>query len=165
MEHSTWTDSCNYFIIKLIILLETITRINPAVSITVHTLCSDCQWLTLLPLLTPTVDSTYCDVVFVTCHKTSQFILCNTDISDVHKSSIWDMRSIGGNVDEVEVCTVSTTQCPVHSDIHSFTDISWDANTVYGEDRGATCRVELHDCQIKWMIGCPTYNEVVITIY
>ena len=149
MEHSTWQTVVTTLL--KIILLETTTHINPAVSITVHTLCSDSQGLTLPSLLTPTVDSTYCDVVFVTCHETSQFILCDTGSGDVQKSSIWDMRSIGSNVDEVEVGTVSTTQCPAHSDIHSFTDISWDANTVYGEDRGAICRVGLTVKSNEWM--------------
>ena len=32
---------------------------------------SDCQGLTLPPILTPTVDTTYCDVVFIACHESS----------------------------------------------------------------------------------------------
>ena len=66
-------------------------------------------------------------------------MLCNTASGDVQKSSIWGLGSIGGNVDEVEISTVSTTQCPAHSDIHSFTDISREANTGEGGDgRGGT---------------------------
>ena len=86
------------------------------------TLRSDCQELTLPPLLPSTVDTTYCDVVLIACNKTSQFILCDTGIGDVQKSSIWDLGSIGFNDDEVEVSTVSTTQCPAHGDVHTSTD-------------------------------------------
>ena len=105
-----------------------------------YTLLSDCQGLTLSPLLTTTVDTTYCDVILIACHKTSQFMLCDTGSGDVHKSPIWDLGSVGGNVDEVEISAVSTTQCPAHSDIHSSTDIFREANT--GEDwvRGGTWR-------------------------
>ena len=84
-----------------------------------HTFRSDCQGLTLPPRLTLTVDTTYCDVVLIACHETSQFILCDTSNGDVQKSPIWSLGSVGGNVDEVEISTVSTTQCPAHSDIHS----------------------------------------------
>ena len=93
------------------------------------TLRSNCQGLTLPSLLTATVDTTYCDVVLIACHETSQFKLCDTGICDVQKSPIWGLRSIGGNVDEVEISTVSTTQCPAYSDIHSSTDISREVNT------------------------------------
>ena len=103
-----------------------------------HTLRSDCQRLTLTPLLTPTVDTIYCDVVLIDCHETSQFILCNIGSGDVQKSSIWSLGSISGNVDEVEISTFSTTQCPAHSDIHSSTDISREVNTGEGRDRGGT---------------------------
>ena len=65
-------------------------------------------------------------------------MLCDTASGDVQKSSIWSPGSIGGNVDEVEISTVSTTQCPAHSDIHSSTDISREANTGEGGDRGGT---------------------------
>ena len=102
------------------------------------TLRSDCQGLTLLPLLTATVDTTYCDVVLITCHETSQFMLCNTGIGDVQKSPIWDLWSTGGNVDEVEISTVSTTQCPDHSDIHSSTDIFREFSTGESGSRGGT---------------------------
>ena len=98
----------------------------------IHTLWSDYQELTLTSLLSSTVDATYCDIVFVACLKTSQFILCDIGIGNVQKSVIWGWGSIGGNVDEVEISTVSTTQCPVHSDIHSSTDVFREVNT--GED-------------------------------
>ena len=98
-----------------------------------NTLRSDCQVLTLTPHLTP-ANATYCDVVLIACHETSQFILCDTT-SDVQKSPIWGLGSIGGNADEVEISTVSITQCPAHSHIHSSTDISREANT--GEGGGS----------------------------
>ena len=66
-------------------------------------------------------------------------MLCDTDSGDVQKSPIWDLGSIGGNVDEVEISTVSTTQCPAHSDIHSSaSDIFREVNTGEGGDRGGT---------------------------
>ena len=65
-------------------------------------------------------------------------MLCDTGSGDVQKSLIWGLGSIGGNVDEVESSTVSTTQCPAHSDIHSSTDISREANTGEGGNRGRT---------------------------
>ena len=102
-----------------------------------HTLRSDCQGPTLPPLLISTVDTTYCDVVLIACHKTSQFMSCDTGSGDVQKSPIWALESIGGDVDEVEISTVSTTQCPAHSDIHSSTDIFREVNTgEEGERRG-----------------------------
>ena len=59
--------------------------------------------------------------------------------SDVQKSSIWGLASISRcNVEEVEISTVSTTQCPAHSDIHSSTDIFREANTGKGGDRRGT---------------------------
>ena len=103
-----------------------------------HTLRSNCQGLTLPPLLTPTVDTVYGDVVLIACHETSQFTLCNTGSGDVQKSPIWGLGSIVGNADEVEISTVSNTQCPAHSDIHSSTDISSKINTGEGGDRGGT---------------------------
>ena len=103
-----------------------------------HTLRSDCQGLTLPPYQTPTVDTTYCDVVLIACHEASQFILCDTTSGDVQKSPIWGLGSVGGNVDEEEISTVSITQCPAHSDIHSSTDIFRDVNTGEGGDRGGT---------------------------
>ena len=64
-------------------------------------------------------------------------MLCDTASGDVQKSSIWGLWSIGGDVDEVEISTVSITQCPVHSDIHSSIDIFSEVDT--GEvDRGWT---------------------------
>ena len=103
-----------------------------------HTLLlSNCQGITLSPLI-PTVDTAYSDVVLIVCHKTSQFILCDTGIGDVQKSPIWCIRSIGGNVDEVEVSTVCTTQCPTYSDILSSTDIIRESNTGEIGDRGGT---------------------------
>ena len=65
-------------------------------------------------------------------------MLCDTASGDVQKSSIWGLGSIGGNVDEVEISTVSTTQCPVHSHIHSSTDIFREASTREGGDRWGT---------------------------
>ena len=65
-------------------------------------------------------------------------MMCDTGISDVQKSPIWALGSISGNVDEVEISTVSTTQCPAHSDIHSSIKISREANTREGGDRGGT---------------------------
>ena len=103
-----------------------------------HTLRSDCQGFTLTPFVTPTVDTMYCDVVLMVCHETSQFMLCDTGSGDVQKSPIWGLGSIGGNADEVEISTVSTTQCPAHSDIHSSTAISREGNTGEGGDRGGT---------------------------
>ena len=100
------------------------------------TLLSNCQGLALTPLLTTTVDTMYCDVVLIVCHETSQF-MCDTG-SDVQKSSIWGLGSISGNVDEVEISTVSTTQCPAHSHIHSSTDILREVNTGEDGDRGGT---------------------------
>ena len=103
---------------------------------------SDCQGLALSPLLTPTVDTTYCDVILIACHETSQFMLCDTGSGDVQKSPIWGLGSIGGNVDEVGVSTVSTTQCPAHSDDHSSTDIFRAVNTGQSGDRRGTWRNE-----------------------
>ena len=65
-------------------------------------------------------------------------MLCDTANGDVQKSLIWDLGSVGGNADEVEISTVSTTQCPAHSDIHSSTDIFREVNTGEGGDRGGT---------------------------
>ena len=65
-------------------------------------------------------------------------MLCDTASGDVQKSSIWGLGSVGGNVDEVEISTVSTTQCPVHSDIHSSTNTLREANTRECRDRGGT---------------------------
>ena len=52
------------------------------------------------------------------------------------------MWSISGNVDEVEISTVSTIQCPAHSDIQGSTDIFKEVNTGEGGDRGGTWRNE-----------------------
>ena len=100
----------------------------------IHTLKSNSQGVTIL---TTTVfcHTMHCDVVLIACQKTSQLILCDT-ASDVQKSPIWDLGSVAGNVDEVEISTVSLTQCPVYSDIHSSTDISKEVNTREGGDRG-----------------------------
>ena len=124
------------------VLFETTPHLNCPCQIT---LWSNYQGLTLPPLLTPTVDTTYSDVVLIACHETSQFILCNGGIRDVHRSIMWELGSTGaGNVDEVEISTVSTTQCPAHSHFHSSTDISIEVfisrevNTREGGDRGGT---------------------------
>ena len=63
---------------------------------------------------------------------------CDTGSGDVQKSIIWGMGSNGGNVDEVEISIVSTTQCPAHSDIHSSTDIFRKTNAGEGGDRRGT---------------------------
>ena len=66
-------------------------------------------------------------------------MLCATASGGVEKSSIWGLGSIRGNVDEVEISTVSTTQCPVHSYIYSSTsDIFREFSTGEGGDRGGT---------------------------
>ena len=65
-------------------------------------------------------------------------MLCDTGSSDVQKSPIWGLWSVGGNADEVEISTVSSTQCPAHSHIHSFIDIFREFNTGKGGDRGGT---------------------------
>jgi len=105
-----------------------------------HTLCirtlrSDCQGLTLIPPLTLTVDTTYCDVVLVACLKPCQLTLCNTGIADIQESSIWRLGIIGSDIDEVEI---STTQSPVHSDIHRSIDILREVNTGESGERGGT---------------------------
>ena len=56
-------------------------------------------------------------------------MLCDTGSGDVQKSPIWSLGSISCNADEVEISTVSTTQCPAHSDIHSSIDIFREDNT------------------------------------
>ena len=117
---------------------------------------SDCQGFTLTPLLTSTVDTMYCDVVVIACHETSQFMLCNTGSGDVQKFPIWDLGSVGGNVDEVGISTVSTTQSPAHSDSHSSTDISRDVNTGEGGDRGRSWRNK----QFNWtLLEQPSYCQ------
>ena len=63
-------------------------------------------------------------------------MMCDTGSGDVQKSPICALGSISGNVDEVEISTVSTTQCPAHSHIHSSTDISREVNTGEGGGRG-----------------------------
>ena len=84
-------------------------------------------------------------------------MLCDTGSSNVQKSPIWGLGSVGGNVDEVEISTASITQCPAHSDIHRSTDrstknsnmfieavvydISRKVNTGEGRDRGGTWRI------------------------
>ena len=104
-------------------------------SVHVLTLRGDWQGLTLPPFLTPTIDTMYCDAVLIVCHETSQ---CDTGGGGVQKSPTWGLGSVGGNVDEVEVGTVSTTQCPAYSDIHSSTDISREVNTGEGGERWGT---------------------------
>jgi len=68
-------------------------------------------------------------------------MLCDTGIGDIQNSSIWSWRSIGGNVDEVEISTVSTTQCPAHSDIHCSINTSKEFNTGKSRDRGRNWRM------------------------
>ena len=69
--------------------------------------------------------------------ETSQFILCDTAI-DSQESIIWGLGSVGGDVDEVEISTVSTIQSPAHSDIYRSTDMFIDANTREVGDGGET---------------------------
>ena len=114
------------------------SKLKPTGITVILALRSDCQGLTLIPFLITTVDTTYCDVVLIARHETSQFMLCDTVSGYVQKSSIWGLGSIGIDVDEVEVSTVSTTQCPPHSDIHSYTDIFREVNTGESRDRGRT---------------------------
>ena len=71
-------------------------------------------------------------------------MLCDTASGDVQESPIWGLGSIGGDADEVEISTVSTTQCPAHSHIHSSTDIFREVNTGEGGDSGGTWRNELN---------------------
>ena len=104
----------------------------------IHTMRSNSQGLTLTPLLNATVDTTYFDAVLIACHEICQFILCDTASGSVQKPPIWGLECIGGNVDKVEISTVSTTQCPAHSDIDGSNDISREVNTEEGEDRGWT---------------------------
>ena len=103
----------------------------------IHTLRSNSQDFTI-QTTTVCCHTTYCDVVLIACHKTSQFILCDTGSGDVQKSSIWGQGSIGVNVDEVKLSTVSTTQHPAHIDIHSSISIFSEVNTREGGDRGWT---------------------------
>ena len=84
------------------------------------TVWSDGQGFTLTSLLTTGTAATYCDVVFIACHETSQFVLCEITSGDVQKSPIRGVGSIGGNADEVEISTVFTAQCPAHSHIYIF---------------------------------------------
>ena len=63
-------------------------------------------------------------------------MLSDTRIGDVQKFIIWGLWSVGGNVNEVEISTVSATQCPVHSDIHSSTYIIEEVNTGEIDSRG-----------------------------
>ena len=65
-------------------------------------------------------------------------MLCYTASGDVQKSLIWSLGSIGGNADEVEISTASTTQCPAHSDIQNSTDFFREVNTGDVGDRGGT---------------------------
>ena len=65
-------------------------------------------------------------------------MLCDTGSGDVQKSPIWGLGSICGNVDEVEISTVSITQCPAQSDIHSSTNIFREVNTGEEGDTGGT---------------------------
>ena len=64
--------------------------------------------------------------------------MCDIGSGDVQKSPIWGLGSVGSNVDEVEISTVSTTLCPAHSHINSSTAIYRKVNTEEGWDRGRT---------------------------
>ena len=66
-------------------------------------------------------------------------MLCDTTSGDVQKPPIWGQGSVGSDVDEVGVNTVSVTQCPAESATNSSTDIFRDVNTGEGGDsRGVT---------------------------
>ena len=65
-------------------------------------------------------------------------MLCDTGSGGVQKPPIWSLGSVSSNIDEVEISTVSTTQCPAHSDIHNSTDISREFDTGEGQERGRT---------------------------
>ena len=80
-------------------------------------------------------------------------MLCDTVSGDVQKSPIWGLGSVGGNADEVEISTVSTTQCPVYSDIHSSTDISREVNAGEGGDRGGGSEEERLNLNVKHYTG------------
>jgi len=54
------------------------------------------------------------------------------------RSPIWGLGIIGGDVDEVEISTVSTTQCPAHIDTHSSIDILREVGTGESGERGST---------------------------
>ena len=69
-------------------------------------------------------------------------MLYNTVSGDIQKSFIWGLRSVGSNADEVEISTLSTTQCPAHSHIQNSTGISREPNTGEGRDRGGNWRNE-----------------------
>ena len=86
--------------------------------------------------MTPTVDTMYCDAVLMAYDEISELILCGTGIGDVQKCPIWALGRVGGNVDEVEISTFSTSQCPPHSHIHSSTEIFREVNTGKSGDWG-----------------------------
>ena len=136
----------------------TVPEVNhPCYAMLIQTLTSNFPRLTLNTLLIPTVDTTYSDVVLIVCHETSY---CDTRRSDVQRSSIWGLGSIGVNVNEVEIGSVSSTQCPVYSDNLSSTDIFCELNTREGRDRGWTwSRVDL-----LWMSVYLRKILVVLTI-
>ena len=139
IDFCTQINICHYNYVDIRHSIDNLNLITTQYVIST-TLRSNCQGLTLISLLIPTVDTTYCDAVLIACHETSQFILCDTASGDVQKSPIWGLGSVGGNADEVEIRTVSTTQCPAHSDIHSSTsDIFRDINTGECGDSGWTC--------------------------
>lgn len=107
-----------------------------------HTLRIDRQGLTLTSFTSPTANTTYCDVVFISCLKTSQFMLCNTCSTDLQKCSIRGLGFISGNIDDVGFNTISTDQCPAHSNTHSSIGTIREANTGEGRERGGTWRSE-----------------------
>ena len=65
-------------------------------------------------------------------------MLCGTSIHDAKDSPVWCLGSVSGNADAEEISTVSTTQCPAHSDIYSPTNTFREANTGEGGNRGGT---------------------------
>ena len=95
-------------------------------------------------------------------------MLCDTGSGDVEKSPIWGLGSSGGDADEVEISTVSITQCPAYSYIHSSTsDIFSEVNAGEGGDRGGTWKDEMMSIKLFFFIFIKLcmlyfYNKLVI---
>ena len=95
-------------------------------------------------------------------------MLCDTSSGNVQKSPIWSLGSVGGNVDEVEISTVSTTQSPAHSDIYNSTAISREFNTGEGGDRRGTYKVHMpkiwyiHNC---YQQQCSAQKKLTLDIH
>jgi len=52
-------------------------------------------------------------------------------------------QDLGGDVNEVKISSVSTTQCPAHSDTHSSIGIFREVNTQQSGNRGGPWGNEL----------------------